>query len=172
MVRRMLNLRGWFQRWRASKHVHVFTDGSAHERPGLPGGWAFALVQSNEVIATGSGAEKITNNHGMELRAAVEGLREVVARGLHRRASVELVSDSRVTIDIVNGARPSQAHLAEALELQVLCLTANVRGRWVRGHSGVTFNELVDTLAHDAKQMLVPARKRKNLNLSASGGGA
>ena len=42
----------------------------------------------------------------------------------------------------------------------------------MRGHSGVTFNELVDTLAHDAKQMLVPARKRKNLNLSASGGGA
>ena len=62
--------------------------------------------------------------------------------------------------------------LSEALELQVLCLTANVQGKWVRGHSGVTFNELVDKLADEAKQKLVPARKRKNVNTSISNGRA
>jgi ribonuclease HI len=141
--------------------LSVYCDGSSHGRAGLPGGWAFVLVRGGVAVYSRSGAVKATTSNGMELLAALNGLREAQALRTPEE-SVELVSDSRVVLDIAEGHHLPPKHLAEARALRAVCLEAGVRTRWVRGHSGDRWNEQVDALAHAAKQELVPARvKRK-----------
>lgn len=139
--------------------LSVYADGSSHSRGGLPGGWAFVVVKDGQVQVTKSGGAKSTTNNQMELRAALLGLREVIALGLSE--AVELVSDSRFTIDIANGSYLPTKHLAQAKELREAAVQARATTRWVRGHSGDRWNEVVDALAHEAKQAFVPARVKK-----------
>jgi ribonuclease HI len=140
--------------------LSIFCDGSSHSRGGLPGGWAFLVVKDDQVVASSSGGAKSTTNNRMELRAALEGLREVISRGLDDE--VELVSDSRFTLEIASGVYLPIKYLADARELRAAALEARAQTRWIRGHSGDRWNEAVDALAHEAKQKFVPARvKRK-----------
>ena len=140
--------------------LSIFCDGSSHSRGGLPGGWAFIVVKDDRALVTRSGGHKSTTNNLMELQAALLGLEEVIVRG--SVDDVELVSDSRFTLDIANGSSLPGKHLTQARALRAAALRANANTRWVRGHSGDTWNEKVDALAHEAKQKFVPARvKRK-----------
>ncbi|MBL9037329.1 MAG: hypothetical protein JNG84_02335 [Archangium sp.] len=138
--------------------LSVYTDGSAHERACLPGGWAFAVVRADELLAERCGGERSTTNNVMELHAALAGLREVQARGWHVGETVELVSDSRVTLDVAAGVWRARrdVELSEAVRAAFLALGA--QARWVRGHSDDRWNDYVDGLAHEAKQALVPER--------------
>jgi ribonuclease HI len=148
--------------------LSIFCDGSSHSRGGLPGGWAFIVVKDERALVARSGGEKSTTNNVMELRAALFGLREVIARG--GGEEVELVSDSRFTLDIANGSYLPTRHLAEARELRAAAIEAGARTRWVRGHSGDAWNEKVDALAHEAKQAFVPARVKKKAERRAARG--
>ncbi len=140
--------------------LSLYCDGSSHSRGGLPGGWAFIGVEDDVALFTGSGGTKSTTNNLMELRAALFALREAIARGI--QGQIELVSDSRFTLDIANGTELPTKHRAEAQSLRQAALEAGARTRWVRGHSGDGWNEKVDAMAHEAKQAFVPARvKRK-----------
>ncbi len=146
--------------WLTPSAVQVYSDGSAHERRGLPGGWAYVVVERERPILEGSGGFKVADNHQVELHAALEGLKAVAQLGSTR--PTELISDSRVTLDIANGAEPPAAHTALGVELRALCLRLQVTTRWVRGHSGNRWNEHVDRVAEAAKLALVPPRfKRK-----------
>ena len=138
--------------------LSIFCDGSSHSRGGLPGGWAFIVVKDGVALVTRTGGERSTTNNLMELRAALLGLNEVIALG---GGEVELVSDSRFTLDIANGSYLPAKHLAEARALREAALEAKARTRWIRGHSGDRWNEAVDALAHEAKQAFVPAKVKR-----------
>lgn len=140
--------------------LSIYCDGSCHARGGLPGGWAFILVRKDLAIVTRAGGEKKATNNQMELRAALLGLREVVALGLQAEG-VELVSDSRFTLDIANGSYLPKKDLEQAWALREAAVAAGAATRWVRGHSGDPWNERADALAHEAKQALVPLRVRR-----------
>ncbi len=144
--------------------IHLYSDGSAHERSGLPGGWAYVIVRGDEVIGGESGAEKKTTNNVMELTAALRALEAVVRLGLHQGAEVELITDSRVVLEVSHGAKQKHAALGEAL--QVAAAQAHVTVKWVRAHSGNRWNEHVDELAHQAKMRLVPMRVRRRKGFS------
>ena len=148
--------------------LSIFCDGSSHSRGGLPGGWAFIVVQDDVAVVTRTGGAKSTTNNLMELRAALLGLREVIALG--RTGAVELVSDSRFTLDIANGSSLPAKHVAEARALREAALVVGAKTRWVRGHSGDRWNEVVDALAHEAKQTFVPARVRRRAERRAARG--
>jgi ribonuclease HI len=151
-------LRRWVSPW--LRPVRVYCDGSAHDVPGLPGGWAFLVVQGERERLRGSGGAKSATSTQMELRAALEGLRALGLRGLLR--SVELVSDCRLTVDVASGAPLPHREHDLAVELRDVCQKLGVRARWIRGHAGEVWNERVDALAHEAKQAFVPERvKRK-----------
>lgn len=153
-------LRRWLSPW--LRPVRVYCDGSAHDAPGLPGGWAFLVVRGEREQLRGSGGTKSTTSTEMELRAALEGLRALGARGLLAFRSVELVSDCRHTVDVASGAPLPQRERDLAIELRDACQKLDVRARWIRGHAGEVWNERVDALAHEAKQAFVPERvKRK-----------
>ncbi len=141
--------------------IQIYCDGSAHERRGLPGGWAFAVVQSDRLLFSGSGAVPATTNNEVELRAAIAGVRAVTSRGMHGgRCEVELISDSRITLDVAQGVAPPAAHAMLGAELRSVAVETGLKATWVRGHSGNRWNEYVDRMAHEAKLTLVPLRKQ------------
>lgn len=142
--------------------MSIYCDGSSHDVPDRPGGWAFVVVRGDAVLLQDSGAQPSASNNTMELTAALKGLNAVIERSWHVDTVVELVSDSRGALDIANGTAALPAHDTElANNLREACATARARTRWVRGHCGDRWNEYVDALAGAAKQTLVPARAKK-----------
>ncbi|MDP1826499.1 MAG: RNase H family protein [Archangium sp.] len=137
---------------RGGRVLELYTDGSAEERVGKPGGWAFLVVCGEEVLASKSGASASTTSLVMELEAALEGLREIVARGWHTGASVELISDSSIALDIAAGRFLPKRQVSLALALRAAAVEARATTRWVRAHSGHPWNEAVDSLADQAKR--------------------
>lgn len=138
--------------------LEVYSDGSAAERVGRPGGWAWALVRYGRVLQTASGAAPSTTSLVMELEAARAALAEVVARGWHRGHVVELISDSSIALEVAAGRFVPKTQAALAQQLRAAAREAGARTRWVRAHRGHSFNELVDALALEAKQAAEGAR--------------
>lgn len=130
--------------------LRIYSDGSGDAHPGLPGGWAFVIVRDGIALGWRSGGAKATTNNRMELRAALLGLREVVARGYD--GPVELVSDSRFTLDIAKGAYLPKVDVGQAKALRAAAIAAAATTRWVRGHSGDPWNEQADAMALEARR--------------------
>ena len=141
--------------------ISLYCDGSAHELPNRPGGWAFAIVVDGVCEATGSGGHRRTTSSRMELQAAREGLQAVLAHPSWRGRPLELVSDSRVALEVAAGTLPPTKDAALCEAVRALALTTGATPRWVRGHSGVEWNEVVDGLAREAMQARVPAKARR-----------
>ena len=132
----------------------VYTDGACLGNPG-PGGWGWAVPGGPWAC----GAEAHTTNQRMELQAVLEALREV-------DGPVEVVSDSTYVVNCFrdgwyegwrkrgwrNANRKPVANrdLWEPLIDEYLSRTAEITFRWVKGHSGDEWNEIVDQLAAGA----------------------
>lgn len=135
--------------------LQIHCDGSGEARVGRPGGWAFVVVRDDQVLAQGSGGAAVTTSLVMEMKAALAGLKAVVARGWHRNQVVELISDSSIALEVAAGKFVPKTQAALALQLREAAVAANARTRWVRGHSGVRWNERVDAAAAAAKKRRV-----------------
>lgn len=149
--------------------VRIFTDGACSENPG-PGGWA-VVFNSASKCHTISGNEKLTTNNRMELRAVIEAFKRIIAKDKKLKMSdftYEIYSDSAYVVNTINN------HWIEAWQKNNWQTTKreDVKNRdlWeefsklrkearqlgilidlikVKGHSGNTFNELVDKLAKE-----------------------
>lgn len=146
--------------------LELYSDGSAEERVGRPGGWAFIIVRGGEVVATGQGMAPRTTSLVMELEGALAALTEVLARGWHTTHQVVLVSDSSIALEVAAGRfvpRPERyTSLCQAL--RVAALDARAATRWVRAHAGDHWNEQVDELAHQARSAALEARRARRPN--------
>ena len=132
----------------------VYTDGSCRGNPG-PGGWGWAVDGGPQ----GSGGEPHTTNQRMEITAAVEALRSL-------DGPVHVISDSTYVVNCFRqqwwvgwkrrGWRNSQGNPVANRDLWEALLGLALEGgrpvtfEWVKGHSGVRMNDLVDMLATDA----------------------
>ena len=149
--------------------VRIFTDGACSENPG-PGGWAVVLNTTSK-CHTFSGNEQLTTNNRMELRAVIEAFKRIVrmeSQFCEPRHEYDIYSDSAYVVNTINN------HWIEAWqknnwqttkhedvknrdlweELSKLKAKANKLGvsitiHKIKGHSGNTFNELVDKLAKE-----------------------
>jgi len=137
--------------------VVVYTDGACRGNPG-PGGWAWAVAVPGGRYA--SGAEARTTNQRMEITAVLEALRALSADG---PASIDVVSDSTYVVKCftdrwwegwqrrnwTNSQRKPVANrdLWEPLLALALSPSVEVTFRWVKGHSGDHWNDVVDELA-------------------------
>ena len=149
--------------------VRIFTDGACSENPG-PGGWA-VVFNSASKCHTISGNEKLTTNNRMELRAVIEAFKRIIAKEKKLKMSdftYEIYSDSAYVVNTINN------HWIEAWQKNnwqtTKCEDVKNRDLWeefsklrkeakqlgilidlikVKGHSGNTFNELVDKLAKE-----------------------
>jgi ribonuclease HI len=131
--------------------IEIYTDGGVKNERGA---WAYVLVKNSKVILEAAAPSDITDCNQMELQAAIEAL-----KALKKKTRAIIHSDSRVLIDSVtlwmkewhnnnwrkkNGAPiPYVEQLKELYELNQL---HNLSWKWVRSHSGNSFNQYCDDL--------------------------
>ncbi len=135
----------------------IYTDGGCHGNPG-PGGWG-AVVLDGDNVKELSGGEKTTTNNRMELTAAINALSyaKTVPGGTDRE--IMLYSDSQyvkngITSWITSWKRngwktaAKKPVLNQDLWQQLDALNAElpVSWHWVKGHAGVKWNEVCDSL--------------------------
>lgn len=147
----------------------LYTDGSSHAKSGLPGGWAWLLVDpvTETVHAANLGSDDSTSNNRMELTAAIEGLAHCVGT-LKAGDEVTLVSDSQYVLGTTSGGYSPSKNLDLVERLQgitkaLLHMRVALTGEWVKGHSGEEWNETVDNMATKAKHELVEALERSEI---------
>ena len=132
----------------------VYTDGACLGNPG-PGGWAWAVPLGRYA----SGAEALTTNQRMEIRAALEAVRTLPG-------PLEVMSDSTYIVNcfrdrwwegwlargwLTKAKKPvANRDLWEPLIEEVRADPARVEFNWVKGHATDAMNDLVDRLAVDA----------------------
>ena len=147
--------------------VRIFTDGACSENPG-PGGWAVVINTASKCY-TISGNEQLTTNNRMELRAVIETYKKILSKKSHKPdVQYDIYSDSAYVVNTINN------HWIEAWQMNNWKTTKNedVKNKdlWeefsklrakarklgvsitlnkIKGHSGNTFNELVDKLAKE-----------------------
>lgn len=147
------------------KHIKIFTDGACRGNPG-PGGWA-ALLRYGQYEKILSGAERDTTNNRMELTAAIKAIEAVTTPCI-----VDFYTDSQYVQKGVSewlagwkqrgwktaDKKPvKNVDLWQALEAVISSHT--ISWHWVKGHSGHTENELVDSLANEAIDKLLQEGK-------------
>ena len=145
--------------------LKIYTDGGCSGNPG-PGGWAFVMVletfQGGKILAEQKGGEKSTTNNRMELTAVIESLRALKTMdGVPGRAVV--CTDSQYVQKGItewirkwkqNAWRTSDRKPVKNqdlwVELDSLAGEFSLAWEWVRGHSGVEYNELCDRMTQQA----------------------
>ena len=137
-----------------SELIQIYTDGACRGNPG-PGGWG-ALLKFGSKEKQLYGAESLTTNNRMELRAVIEAL-----SALKRPCNVSVTSDSTYVLKGINEWLPNwkkRGWLTSGKKpvknedlwksLDSLKSVHNIEWHWVKGHSGHLENELVDQLAN------------------------
>ncbi|MEP3671281.1 MAG: ribonuclease HI [Roseibium sp.] len=137
----------------------IYTDGSCLRNPEGPGGWAFVVVGPDGAeVARGAGGETPTTNNRMELTAAVQALRATTK--LPEGSKVTIISDSKYVVEgitqWIKGWKNRKWRTANKTPvknddlwrtLDELNAKMNVTWKWVKGHDGNHWNEVVDQLA-------------------------
>ena len=149
--------------------VRIFTDGACSENPG-PGGWA-AVFNTSDKCYTISGNEQLTTNNRMELRAVIETYKKIIRlfkKNQRRDIEYDIYSDSAYVVNTINrnwlevwqtnnwqttkGDDVKNKDLWQEfneLRFTTMRLGIGVTLNKIKGHSGNTFNELVDKLAKE-----------------------
>jgi ribonuclease HI len=147
--------------------VEIYTDGACRGNPG-PGGWAAVLSAGGREKEL-TGAENLTTNNRMELRAVIAAL-----QALKRPVDVRLYTDSQYVRRGVLEWLPQwkargwktadkkpvkNQDLWELLDVEVA--KHRIEWHWVKGHSGVAGNERCDALANAAIDALLEVDSRR-----------
>ena len=136
-----------------SNNVEIYTDGACSGNPG-PGGWAALLIFGPHQKIISGGYRRTTNNR-MELKAVIEGL-----KNLKRVCDVTIHSDSKLITDAYNqawikswvknnwkkGPKKKDPVKNKDLWIELVSLTDyhSVRFNWIKGHAGIEGNEIAD----------------------------
>ncbi len=154
-------------RMSASEHLIVYTDGSCLGNPG-PGGWAWAVPHG----PFGAGPDTHTTNQRMEVNAVIQALDFLFSQDSLPQ-SVTVISDSTYVIKcfqdkwhagwLRRGWKNSQGQpvanrdLWEQLFALALEPKVPITWKWVKGHSGDFWNDVVDQLALTAATSQQPS---------------
>ena len=147
----------------ADSQILIYTDGACIGNPGQ-GGWSFVVQRMvngtviEELVQSGFVPE--TTNNRMEMQAAIEALKTILA---DEAAPITIRSDSEILIKGVNewirgwiakgwkkaGGKPvANRDLWE--QILELSQGKTITWSWVKGHAGDPMNEKVDGLAEAA----------------------
>jgi ribonuclease HI len=134
-----------------SPPYEVYTDGSFKEGRGS---WAYVIVRKGKILRESSGRARKTASNPMEFQAAIEALKSLPAG-----ARITLYSDSRILIDtstlwmgewksagwLKKNGRPIP-YVDQIKELEILNGSRRIAWKWVKAHSGDSYNERCDEL--------------------------
>ncbi|MCL2138582.1 MAG: ribonuclease HI [Treponema sp.] len=155
--------------------IEIYTDGGCSGNPG-PGGWAFIAVLHTgfspsdfsppvlgpKVLAERYGSEKQTTNNRMELLAVINSLKAIYSMPGIPRTIVVYTDSQYVQKGIsewikkwkLNAWRTSDKKPVKNQdlwkELDALSGEFSITWKWIRGHSGIEYNERCDLLTQQA----------------------
>jgi ribonuclease HI len=138
--------------------ISIYTDGSSNGRSDGAVGWGWIIVSDFDILGCGAEGEPEGTNNTAELKAAIYGLKDFIARGL--TGPVEIVSDSQYVLGLGAGTYCAVKNTDLANELRQLVIQTGAKCRWVRGHSGDPYNEMTDKLAKTAKYRFDPPKPK------------
>lgn len=135
--------------------VDIFTDGGCSGNPG-PGGWAYVTLSEGKMISYSSGGEAQTTNNRMELTAVIHAIEDASLLGVE---SISISTDSQYVKNGIttwiynwkkNGWRTASKDPVKNKELweelDNLNASNKIRWNWVKGHAGIKYNEMCDSL--------------------------
>jgi len=143
--------------------VIIYTDGSCDPNPG-PGGWA-ALIISNGKEKMIAGSSPSSTNNRMELTAGLESIKRQKTGSsilLHtdslylKRGITEWMDNWKARNWKRKGGKLANVDLWKELAEEVK--KHDISWKWVKGHAGNRYNELVD---RKARQQAHQARKKR-----------
>lgn len=149
--------------------VLIYTDGGCDGNPG-PGGWA-AVMRYGATVREISGGEPATTNNRMELRAAIEALRQ-----LKEPSVVDFYTDSTYVRNGIaewlpswkaRGWRTASKQPVKNVDLwtglDALASQHTITWHWVKGHAGNRDNERCDRLAQQEIEKIKASIPRHEL---------
>ena len=139
------------------EEIVIYTDGGCSGNPG-PGGWGIVVI-ADGVAKQLSGGEKLTTNNRMELTAAIAALTVIHnTPGFAQRPVTVNIDSQYVKNGITNwikGWKSKGWKTADKkpvknqdlwVKLDELNAGLKVNWNWVKGHAGVEYNEICDSL--------------------------
>ena len=136
--------------------IIIYTDGACLGNPG-PGGYAYSITGVTRVGKVHSEGYVMTTNNRMELLAVIKAL---TALSNHTDVDIIVYCDSKYVVEAINAGwlnnwqkRGLQYRINGDLWQQLadlLGLFHKLTFVWVKGHSGIKQNEVVDRAANKA----------------------
>ena len=139
------------------EEIVIYTDGGCCGNPG-PGGWGIVVI-ADGVAKQLSGGEKLTTNNRMELTAAIAALTVIHnTPGFAQRPVTVNIDSQYVKNGIttwIKGWKSKGWKTADKkpvknqdlwVKLDELNAGLKVNWNWVKGHAGVEYNEICDSL--------------------------
>ena len=123
--------------------VCIYTDGSCLKNPGGASGWSFCVLEKPIAWLVSGGVEKSTNNR-MELTAVIEALEWVTGD------EYNIYTDSLLTLKCATNQWKRKANKDLWETYDRVSNGRKLHWKWVKGHSGNKYNELVDRAARNA----------------------
>jgi len=144
------------------KHFEIYTDGSAKDSWGS---WSYLVLHEGKIVAEASGRQGRTNSNRMEFQAAIKALQYLVSQETEpQEFGVTLFTDCKILLEKIsnlpewqaaNWLRPNHPPIPNAdlfRELYALTQKQAVTWKWVRAHSGNSYNERCDELCRLARE--------------------
>lgn len=145
------------------KEVVMFTDGSCLDngRNGIGGYCALLQTTNKKHQKIIKGSELNTTNNRMEITAIIEGL-----KAIKKPSKVTVYSDSNITVRAINEwlikwiekRFRKVANVDLWREYLDVSSCHNVKAIWIKAHSGIYENELVDNIARTEAMKLHSCR--------------
>ena len=137
--------------------IVIYTDGGCSGNPG-PGGWGAVIIADGEARELSGGEARTTNNR-MELSAAINALTAVFNTERLKTRAIRFYTDSQYVKNGITGwiSKWKQNGWKTAAKkpvlnqdlwsvLDFLSGQLDITWHWVKGHSGVEYNEICDRL--------------------------
>ncbi len=140
-----------------SNEIVIYTDGGCSGNPG-PGGWGAVIIEGTNETRISGGEHETTNNR-MELTAAIEGL-SFAQKNFGPDREVYVYSDSQYVKNGITswikswklkGWKTASRQPVKNQDLwmaldSVYSTFTNLKWNWVKGHAGIKYNEICDSL--------------------------
>lgn len=130
--------------------IEIYVDGACKTST-LVGGWAFIVVENDIKIHREFDNVKDTTNNRMEITACIKALDFCVANNIKQ---ITLISDSMYVIGTMSRNWKRNKNHDLWVIMDDLSNKVNVTYKHIKGHSGDKWNELCDTLAVEASNVI------------------
>ena len=132
--------------------VTIYTDGAFSSNRNQ-GGWAFIVIEDNEIITSDWDGVKNTTNNRMEMQSVLEALYWLKEEKIKEAT---IVSDSMYVIGTMRDNWKRNANLDLWYKLDEAVEGLKITWVHVKGHSGNKYNERCDVLAVQGSKMRIP----------------